>query len=110
MPTMSQWPCIAASGVEHTRFSEIPNYSEGLYDLNNQLYAWMVPNGSWGEANAGLVVGDGASLLVDTLWDVKYTRAMLDAMGVVTAVHLNCSSKRSSATLSRFDHSARSDS
>lgn len=86
MSTMNQWSCIAASGVERTRFNETPNYTEGLYELNKQLYAWMVPNGSWGEANAGLIVGDGASLLVDTLWDVKYTRAMLDAMGALTAV------------------------
>jgi len=63
-----------------TRFGEIPKYDEGLYDLGNDVYAWMVPNGSWGESNAGLVLGKGSSLLIDTLWDVKYTRAMLEAM------------------------------
>ena len=44
----------------------------------------MVPNGSWGEANAGLIVGEGESLLVDTLWDVRYTREMLDALKPIT--------------------------
>jgi cyclase len=81
---MDTWACIAPSGAERTRYGEIPKYPEGLYDLNNGLYAWMVPNGSWGESNAGLVVGDGASLLVDTLWDLKYTHAMLAAMGSLT--------------------------
>ena len=37
-----------------------------------------------GLSNAGLVAGDGASLLVDTLFDLKLTRQMLDAMSSVT--------------------------
>ena len=77
---MDRWPLVAGSGAKRTRFGEMPKYPEGLYDLNAQLYAWIVPNGSWGESNAGLIIGEGESLLVDTQWDVKYTRAMLDAM------------------------------
>lgn len=77
---MQNWQCITPTGAKRTRFGEIPKYDEGLYDLGNRLYAWLAPNGSWGESNAGLIVGDGQSLLVDTLWDIKYTRAMLDAM------------------------------
>ena len=38
------------------------------------------PTAQLGESNAGLLVGDGASLLVDTLWDVPLTRRMLAAM------------------------------
>jgi len=75
---------IANTGAQRTRFNEIPRYTEGLYDLNNRLYAWVVPNGSWGESNAGLIVGEGEALLVDTLWDIKYSRAMLDAMRPLT--------------------------
>ena len=67
-----------------TRFGRIPRYSEGLYDLGDRVYAWVVPNGSWGESNAGLVTGDGGSLLVDTLWDLGFTREMLQAMAPVT--------------------------
>ncbi len=81
---MEHFACIAPTGAEFTRFREKPKYAEGLYDLGNDVFAWMTPNGSWGESNAGLVAGDGASLLVDTLWDVKYTRTMLDAMKPVT--------------------------
>ena len=40
----------------------------------------MQPNGGLGESNAGLVVGDGEALLVDTLWDERLTAAMLAAM------------------------------
>jgi cyclase len=81
---MDQWKLIAGTDARRTRFDEIPRYAEGLYELKSGIYAWMTPNGSWGESNAGLVVGDGASLLVDTLWDLKYTRVMLDAMRPLT--------------------------
>jgi cyclase len=68
-----------------TRYQEEPAYRAGLYDLEDDVFAWMVPNGSWGEANAGLVVGDGESLLIDTLWDVKCTSEMLEAMTPFTS-------------------------
>lgn len=64
----------------YTRYGETPHFVEGLYDLGHDTYAWMVPNGSWGESNSGLIVCDGQSLLVDTLWDLHHTRDMLDAM------------------------------
>lgn len=31
-----------------TRFGEIPLFREGLYTIAPDTYAWMVPNGSWG--------------------------------------------------------------
>jgi cyclase len=43
-------------------------------------FAWIQPNGGWGEANAGLVIGRDASLLIDTLWDESLARGMLAAM------------------------------
>ncbi|HFC11905.1 MAG TPA: MBL fold metallo-hydrolase [Anaerolineae bacterium] len=82
---MLNYTRIAPAAIpQQTRYQEVPLFDEGLYDLGQQTYAWMVPNGSWGEANAGLIVGDGESLLVDTLWDVAYTRQMLDAMAQLT--------------------------
>ena len=72
--------CIAPTGAKRTRFRERPAFEEGLWDLGNELYAWMVPNGSWGESNSGLLVGERQSLLVDTLWDLRHTQTMLDAM------------------------------
>ncbi len=60
-------------------------YDKGLHELGDACYAYLQPDGSWGWSNAGLVVGDGASLLVDTLFDLKLTREMLDAMADPTA-------------------------
>ena len=48
-------------------------------------HAWLQGTGGWGWSNAGLVVGDGASLLVDTLFDLPLTRAMLDGLAPLTA-------------------------
>lgn len=55
-------------------------YRRGLHDLGNGSHAWLQPDGSWGWSNAGLVTDGEASLLVDTLFDLRLTREMLDAM------------------------------
>src|SRR3954447_25688517 len=55
-------------------------YTKGLHDLGNGHYAYLVPDGSWGFSNAGLVEDSGETLLVDTLFDLKLTGEMLDAM------------------------------
>ena len=55
-------------------------YDKGLHELGDACFAYLQPDGSWGWSNAGLVVGDGASLLVDTLFDLRLTAEMLDAM------------------------------
>lgn len=75
---------VHSTGATLTRFGEIPDYDEGLYEVAKDTYAWMVPNGSWGETNSGLIVGNGESLLVDTLWDLKYTQQMLDVIEPIT--------------------------
>lgn len=59
-------------------------YTKGLHELGDSCFAWLEPDGSWGWSNAGLVAGDGASILVDTLFDVPLTRGMLDGMRSVT--------------------------
>lgn len=51
-----------------------------LVDVGDGCHAYLQADGSWGWSNAGLVVGDGTSLLVDTLFDLKLTQRMLDAM------------------------------
>jgi len=68
-----------------TLFGDRERYAAGLTPVGENVHAWLQPNGAWGESNAGLVVGDGASLLVDTLWDLPLTRAMLDAMAPLVA-------------------------
>ena len=55
-------------------------FDGGLTEIGAGVHGWLQPNGLLGESNAGLVIGDGASLLVDTLWDPPLTRRMLDAM------------------------------
>jgi cyclase len=60
-------------------------FEGGLREVAPRTWAWLQPNGGLGESNAGLVVGDGASLLVDTLWDERLTRRMLGAMAPVLA-------------------------
>ena len=56
------------------------NYSLGLHEIGNNCYAYLQPDGGWGYSNAGLIVGQGSSLLVDTLFDLKLTASMLDTM------------------------------
>ena len=61
------------------------DYTLGLHELGDGCHAYLQPDGGWGWSNAGLIVGDGQSLLVDTLFDLDLTAAMLDAMAAVTA-------------------------
>jgi glyoxylase-like metal-dependent hydrolase (beta-lactamase superfamily II) len=66
--------------------AEIP-YTRGRHQLTEQCHAWLVPDGTWGWSNAGLVTGDGQSLLVDTLFDLAMTREMLDGLASITVDH-----------------------
>jgi cyclase len=61
-------------------------YTKGLKDIGNGLYAWLQPDGGWGWSNAGLIRDGDASLLVDTLFDMALTRDMLDAMQDATGI------------------------
>jgi len=61
-------------------------YTKGLHEIGNGVFAYLLPNGSWGWSNAGLIVDGDCSLLVDTLFDLKQTRTMLvDMVGVGSA-------------------------
>lgn len=60
-------------------------YTKGLHEVGDGLHAYLQPDGGWGYSNAGLVTGDGASLLVDTLFDLRLTREMLDAMAPIVS-------------------------
>lgn len=70
---------LTGPGRPLTRFGELPRFKEGLYELVPRTYAWLVPNGSWGETNIGLIDCGGQSVLVDTCWNHRYTQEMLDA-------------------------------
>jgi cyclase len=60
-------------------------YTLGLHELGDGCHAYLQPDGGWGWSNAGLIVGDGRSMLVDTLFDLRLTEAMLDSMAAYTA-------------------------
>ena len=59
-------------------------YTRGLHEVADRVWAWILPDGGYGWSNAGLVAGEGASLLVDTLFDLALTREMLTAMKPIT--------------------------
>jgi cyclase len=56
------------------------DYTKGLHKLVDGVYAYLQPRGQWGLNNAGLIADGGQALLVDTLFDLRSTREMLDAM------------------------------
>lgn len=55
-------------------------FSKGLHELGDGIYAYLQPDGSWGWSNAGLITDSGQAFLVDTLFDLHLTAAMLDEM------------------------------
>ncbi len=59
-------------------------YTKGLHEVGDGVFAYLQPDGGWGWSNAGLVVDGESSLLVDTLFDLKLTAEMLDAMRSAT--------------------------
>ncbi len=59
-------------------------YAKGMHEVADGCFAYLQPDGGWGWSNAGLVVGDGQSLLVDTLFDLRLTADMLTSMAPIT--------------------------
>lgn len=53
-------------------------FTKGMHDLGGGCYAYLLPDGSWGWSNAGLIVDGDATLMVDTLFDLKLTAEMLE--------------------------------
>ena len=56
------------------------SYVKGLQEVGDGLYANPQPDGGWGFSNAGLIADGGATLLVDTLFDLTLTEQMLKSM------------------------------
>ncbi len=55
-------------------------FTKGLHEVGNGIYAYLQPSGAWGLNNAGLIVDGEETLLIDTLFDVKCTKEMLTEM------------------------------
>src|SRR6478736_6686430 len=66
-------------------------FTQGVHDIGNGLYGYVQPDGTWGWSNAGLIVSDGETLLIDTLMSVPLTREMLDQFKakVPAAAHID---------------------
>lgn len=61
--------------LAHPKFT----YTHGLHELGDGAYAWLQPDGGWGWSNSGMLVAGKESLIIDTLFDVPLTEAMLKA-------------------------------
>jgi 2-keto-4-pentenoate hydratase/2-oxohepta-3-ene-1,7-dioic acid hydratase in catechol pathway/glyoxylase-like metal-dependent hydrolase (beta-lactamase superfamily II) len=72
--------------VNPARSPKVP-YTKGLHEIGPNVWAWLLPDGGYGWSNAGLIAGTDASLLVDTLFDLRLTGEMLTAMEPVTDRH-----------------------
>ncbi len=55
-----------------------------LKEIAPGIYAYLQPTTGWSRNNAGLIVGREFAVLIDTLFDLPLTRAMLDAFRRVT--------------------------
>lgn len=76
---------MGTSTGERTPLGDPVAFEGGLTEIAPGTWAWIQPNGGLGESNAGLIVGDGEALLIDTLWDERLTTVMLAAMGPMAA-------------------------
>ncbi|WP_067889397.1 MBL fold metallo-hydrolase [Nocardia vaccinii] len=66
----------------HTQSSlhgETARYEGGIHQVADGCLAYLQPNGGLGESNVGLIIGDDATLVIDTCWDQNQARRMLDA-------------------------------
>lgn len=77
-------PDAASAPLRVNRARALVPYTRGLHEVGTDVWAWTLPDGGFGWSNAGLVAGEGASMLVDTLFDLRLTREMLTAMKPIT--------------------------
>jgi len=68
---------VPLTAAQPIRAQDIP-YERGLHEVADGCWAWVQPNGQ-SDNNAGIVVGDGASIVVDTTYELRGTRDMLAA-------------------------------
>jgi cyclase len=67
------------------------SYERGVHEVGEGTWAYLQPDGGWGWSNAGLITDGGASLLVDTLFDLALTAQMLEDLRAVSpaAAHID---------------------
>lgn len=72
-----------AHSGETSLMGEPAKFHRGLYQIGDGVWAWMQPNGSWGESNAGIIASEGESLVFDSLFDLRLTQRMLEEMAPI---------------------------
>jgi glyoxylase-like metal-dependent hydrolase (beta-lactamase superfamily II) len=71
---------VSVDALRERRQPALMTYPTGMQEVGEGFYAYLQPGGGWGWSNAGLIVDGEATLLVDTLFDLRLTGEMLRAM------------------------------
>lgn len=58
---------------------------KGLREVADGVWAWIAASSTWGYSNAGLIAGNDASAMIDTLYDLRLTQELLDAVAPLLA-------------------------
>lgn len=58
---------------------------DAVTQIGSGTYAFMHHPGSWGQTNTGLVIGDGASMVIDTVWDRHRAEAIAETATTLTS-------------------------
>lgn len=74
-------PVVAARPARHRPGARV---TPTVGEVGAACHSWLRLPGAWGQTNLGLVVGRGASLLIDTAWDSRLMRLMLDVLSAQT--------------------------
>jgi cyclase len=79
-------PLVDVFEATLTPVTSVRPYERGITKAGATTFAYLQPSGGWGWSNAGLIVGQEEAVLVDTFFDLKTTRDLLDGVREVTDV------------------------
>lgn len=63
---------------------QVPTWKTGMREVAPNVHAYFQAEGSWFLSNAGLIVGNDYSIVIDSLGTIGFTQAMLDDIKKVT--------------------------
>jgi cyclase len=64
--------------------SNFPEWNTGLVKLRKNIYAYLQAKGTMGLSNAGVIIGDKYSIVIDTLTSVPHTQAFLNEIKTIS--------------------------
>ena len=76
---------MTAGALDYRSPAMAASYEKGPVEVADGVWAYLQPDGGWGWSNAGFVSGSDSSLLVDTLFALRLTEEMLQALRKVSA-------------------------